>query len=85
MANSDKGNIEVISGSIGDLIFRIETLTSDRDTIKLCVRAAEELDWLQSQLPKKTNECRCCAANAKWFKFCPDCGRLLPEGRKENI
>ncbi len=23
------------------------------------------------------DECKCCAANAKWFKFCPDCGRLL--------
>jgi hypothetical protein len=22
--------------------------------------------------------CKCCAANAKWFKYCPDCGRLLP-------
>lgn len=50
MANADKGNIEIISGSIGDLIFRIETLTSDRDTIKLCVRAAAEYDAMKAQL-----------------------------------
>lgn len=34
---------EIIKGSISDLIFRIETLSSDRDTIKVCVRAAKEL------------------------------------------
>jgi len=22
-------------------------------------------------------KCVCCAANSKWFKFCPDCGRFL--------
>jgi len=41
---------EVIKGSIGDLIFRIETLTSDRDTIKVCVRAADELSQMQNEL-----------------------------------
>ena len=59
MANSDKGSIEFIRGSIGDLIFRIETLTSDRDTIKLCVRAAQELAWLESQLTKRAPDVLC--------------------------
>jgi hypothetical protein len=28
---------------------------------------------------RAADECKCCAANAKFFKFCPDCGRLLAE------
>lgn len=53
MANSDKGNIEVINGSIGDLIFRVETLTSDRDTIKICVRAANELTAINKHIDEQ--------------------------------
>lgn len=53
MANADKGSIEVISDSIGDLIFRIETLTSDRDTIKLCVRAAAEYEAMRAHLQQR--------------------------------
>ncbi len=54
MTNADKGNIEVINGSIGDLIFRIETLTSDRDTIKVCVRAADELTAMEKKIQHLT-------------------------------
>ena len=53
MANADKGNIEVINGSIGDLIFRIETLTSDRDTIKVCVRANNELTAMNKHIDEQ--------------------------------
>jgi len=53
MANADKGNIEVINGSIGDLIFRIETLTSDRDTIKVCVRANNELTAMNKHIAEQ--------------------------------
>ncbi len=54
MTNADKGNIEVINGSIGDLIFRIETLTSDRDTIKVCIRAANELTAMEKKIQHLT-------------------------------
>lgn len=82
MANADKGNIEVISGSIGDLIFRVETLSSDRDTIKLCVRAAAEYDAMRAQLTKSaTDALETCGNNHHYINgddpsTC-SCGKLV--------
>jgi hypothetical protein len=78
MADTDKGYIDVISGSIGDLIFRIETLTSDRDTIKLCVRAAKELSAMTEDI--KTQAARIAALEvqvARLLQAVPQAGEVV--------
>jgi DNA repair exonuclease SbcCD ATPase subunit len=64
VADATKGNIEILNGSIGDLIFRIETLTSDRDTIKVCVRAAKELAAMTNHIARLEADAR--LADAAW-------------------